>query len=163
MYLHVARRYHVLAVGEELNPPLVAGDAEDFVRLAPLEERRLAVPLRQAGGQRAAGVVLDQFLYAGQPAIIVGMQIDAEHAGSEHAISHLERSQFHVAVEVVDGDLPVDTGRLLRLSALRHPGHLVQNVTIDAATGPTGFAGFPAAALSIDRPRRNPAAPIKLF
>jgi hypothetical protein len=78
------------------------------------------------------------------------MQVDAEDARHQDAVPHLELPQLHVAHKLVDDDLAVDAGRLWGIPGLRHPRHLLQNVTIDAATGPAGFAGLRAAALPID-------------
>jgi len=50
------------------------------------------------------------------------------------AVPHLELSQLHVADELVEDDLAVDAG------LLRFDGH-GETKSIDARTGPAGFAG----------------------
>jgi hypothetical protein len=50
------------------------------------------------------------------------MQVDAEDTGHQHAVTHLELPQFHVAHKLVDDHLAVDAG-LLRLHDLGHPAH----------------------------------------
>ena len=88
-------------------------------RAAP-RQQPFAVPLRHQGIQRAAGVFPNQLLDAGQAGVIVRMQVDAENARQEDAVSHLQPAQLHVADQFTDNRLAADAG-LRRVSAvLRH-------------------------------------------
>ena len=43
--------------------------------------------------------------------MVVRVQIDAEDAGEQDAVSHLQPPQFHISDELVDNDLPANAGR----------------------------------------------------
>src|SRR5262245_14654889 len=82
-----------------------------------------SVPSRDCCIQRALGVFDDDLLDAHEPCVIVGMQIDAENAGHQDAVSQFETAHLHVAEEFVDDDLTADTGLRWFGSAL-HAGPL---------------------------------------
>ncbi len=78
--LHVARRHRTLRVPEQLDPPIVLCDSIRPVRTTAAEQPALPVISRHARAQSPPRVFLDEFLHAGQPFEIVGVQVDAENA-----------------------------------------------------------------------------------
>jgi hypothetical protein len=58
-------------------------------------------------------------LKAGEACVIFRVQVDAEYAGQQDAVSHLERAQLHVAKQFVDDRLAAEPLRGC-LAGLRH-------------------------------------------
>jgi hypothetical protein len=82
-----AQHQHVVAAGEEFDPPIVAGNAVQLVLLvAP--ERKLGIPLREASGQGAAGVFSDQILDVRQTRVIVRMEVHADRSRGMNLLGH---------------------------------------------------------------------------
>ena len=113
MDLDVAGRDGAFAIGEEIDRPVVLRDAVLLARGAAAEKRLLgAVPLRHAGRKGAFGVFAEQVVDGDDAGVIVRVEVDAENARQEDAVSHLQPAQLHVADQFVDDGLTADT-RLL--------------------------------------------------
>jgi hypothetical protein len=80
-----AQHQHVVAAGEEFDPPIVARNAAAF--LAALEQG-LGIPLREASGQGAAGVFSDQILDVRQTRVIVRMEVHADRSRGMNVLGH---------------------------------------------------------------------------
>ncbi len=109
--LDVAGGHGAFGIGKKLDPPIVLGDAELLARSAAAQKRLarfVCVPFRHTGIEGALRVVFDEVLHAGKARIIVGMQVNAEEAGQEDAISHLQPPAFHVANQFVNNGLSAD-------------------------------------------------------
>ena len=120
MDFHVARRHGVLAIAEQLYPPGALCDSILFAGGAAAEDRAFLIPLRHAGGERAAGIFFNEVLDADEPVVIVGVQIDAEKTGQKDAVAQFQTPQFHVADQLIDDDLSANSSLWLLGSALRH-------------------------------------------
>jgi hypothetical protein len=138
MDLDVAHRHNIFGIRKELERPILSGD---FVRLtlfaAPnhTEAERLGVPLFQSRGERALGIFADQIEDAGEPGVIFRVQIKAEDAGHQDAVTHLELPQLHIADQLLD-DHPSTDLALDFPGPLRHAVHTSAQ-DIDAG-GPAG-------------------------
>jgi hypothetical protein len=121
--LHVALRHAAFGVAEQLDPPIVLGDPVRLVRAAAAEQGVGVVPCGDARGEGPAGILLNEVPNAGQALVVLGMQIDAEHARQQDAISHLQPAQLHVADQLIDDGLAADrvSGCLVPPRAIRTP------------------------------------------
>ena len=84
------------------------------------------------------------------------MEIDAEHAGQQNAVAHLELAKLHVSKQFVDDGLPANPAGELWGSVLRHVLYtgppatvvcclLTRNVTLDGGHAGGGFSHAGAA------------------
>src|SRR5271165_5397050 len=120
MDFHIAQRHGAFGIRKELQREIFARDLECLGVASPAETKWFRVPLRQLCRQRQPRVVANQVQNAGQPRMILRVQINAEDARDENAVSHLKPAQFHVPDQLVNDNLARKPNLRRELSRLLH-------------------------------------------
>ena len=92
MDFDIPRRDGAFGIGEEPDPPVVLCDAARFARRAAPEQGAALVPFGDPRIERALGVLADDLLHCRQAVVIVRMEIDAEDAGQQDAVTQFQAS-----------------------------------------------------------------------